>query len=653
MRRSVDRAAEQAGELMTTETPNQARPKAPRSQPGETSRRGHAPRLTGAVACVVAIRLFAGSSLLNAAGSASDQHWPQWRGPLQNGVAPHADPPTEWSETKNVKWKVKIPGEGHATPIVWGDKVFVLSASSTGKKVERPTAAGEQDQRPGGPPEGGPGGFGPGSFLGRQMLAAGDKNSDQKLSREEFSSLANAWFDKLDSEKTDKLEQEKFGQRLGDLTGPPPEVGPGGPGGFGGRGGRAGARSAGPGLFTAADANKDGTLTREEFKATFAKWFTEWDADKSGALGEDKLREGLNAALARPQFGGPGGRGGRGGFGGGPPPDEVYQFAVLCLDRQSGKVLWQQTAREEAPHQARHQTGSFASASAVTDGQHVVAHFGSRGLYCYDLNGRLQWSQDLGDLRIANNFGEGSSPALFGNTLVLLWDHEGEDFIVALDKTTGQELWRQSRDERTSWSTPLIVQHDGATQVVTTATGKIRSYELASGKLLWECSGMTSNVIPSPVAGHGMVYCMSGFRGNALLAIRLGKSGDLTDSDAIAWRHGRATPYVPSPLLYGDRLYFLSNNNGVLSCFDAVTGKPLYTEQRLEQVRNVYASPIGAAGRVYLVGRDGAALVIKHGETFEVLAANELDDSIDASPVAVGKELFLRGHENLYCLAEK
>ncbi len=613
------------------------------------------------VARLALLVISGGASLLaswtgHAASSPAEQNWPQWRGPLQNGVAPHANPPTEWSETKNVKWKVKIPGEGYATPTIWGEKVFVLSAIPTGKKVEPPPAtAPDSSARPNGPPEGdgpggrgGPGGFGPGNFLGRQMLVAADKNSDRKLSRDEFTGLADAWFDKLDTDKAGKLDQEKFAERFGDVMGPPPE---GGPGGRGGRGG--GGRFIGPGFFGATDANKDNTLTREEFKGAFAKWFTDWNADKSGALTEEKLREGLNAALPRPQSGGPGGRGGRGGFGGGQPPTEVHQFVVFCLDRQTGKVLWQQAAREEVSHQARHQTGTFSSPSAITDGQHVFAHFGSRGLYCYDLNGKLQWSQDFGDLRIANNFGEGSSPALHGGTIVLNWDHEGDDFIVALDKATGKELWRQPRDERTSWSTPLVVEHEGKPQVVTTATGKIRSYELSTGKLIWECAGLTPNVIPSPVAGHGMVYCTSGFRGNALLAIRLGKSGDLTDSDAIVWRHNKATPYVPSPLLYEDKLYFLSNNNGVLSCFDALAGKPFYSEQRLEQIRNVYASPVGAAGRVYIAGRDGTTLVIKNSESLEVLAANKLDDGIDASPAAVGKALFLRGHENLYCIAEK
>jgi outer membrane protein assembly factor BamB len=305
------------------------------------------------------------------------------------------------------------------------------------------------------------------------------------------------------------------------------------------------------------------------------------------------------------------------------------------------------------PHEGHHRDHGFASHSPVTDGQRVYAWFGSRGLHCYDLDGQLKWSKDFGRMQTKNSFGEGSSPALHGNVIVVTWDHEDEDFITALDKETGKELWRQARDEETSWATPLIVPHDGKAQVVTSATRKIRSYDLATGKLLWECAGMTANVIPTPVAADGLVYPISGFRGNALLAIRLGRAGDLTDSDAIAWRHNRSTPYVPSPLLYGDRLYFFASNNSILSCFDAKSGKAVLDAQRLEGPSGFYASPLGAGGRVYLTGRNGVSVVIKHADTLEVLATNRLDDRFDASPAAAGPELFLRGHENLYCLAEK
>ena len=454
---------------------------------------------------------------MTASASAPNDNWPQWRGPLQNGVAPAADPLTTWSETNNVKWKVKIPGSGQATPIIWDNRVFIQTAIPTGKKVEaKPAEAAEQ------PPPPRP-----------------------------------------------------------DSDGPPPRKGPG-------------------------------------------------------------------------RFGGPSGGKGRGGFGGGAKPTEVYQFTVLCLDRQTGKVLWQQIAREEVPHEGYRQgEGSFASSSGLTDGKHFFAYFGSRGLFCYDLDGKPQWNQDLGKMRMAMGFGEGSSPALYHDTLILNRDNEDNSFIIALDKNTGKTLWKKPREEHTSWSTPLIIERDGKAQAVVTATGKVRSYDVTSGDVLWECGGLTRNVIPCPVADANMVYCMSGFQGNALLAIRLGRTGDLTGSDAIAWTHNKSTPYVPSPLLYGDKLYFFANNNGILSCLNTKSGDPLINAERLEDLSGVYASPLGAAGRVYLAGRNGVTVVLKQSDKLEVLATNRLDDKFDASPAAAGKDLFLRGREYLYCITEK
>ena len=277
----------------------------------------------------------------------------------------------------------------------------------------------------------------------------------------------------------------------------------------------------------------------------------------------------------------------------------------------------------------------------------------ARGLYCYDLDGKLQWSQDFGDMRIFNGFGEGSSPALYKDTLIVTWDHEGDSFIFALDKHTGKTLWKNPREERTSWATPLVVEHEGKPQIVTDATSRIRSYDLVSGKLIWECAGLTRNVIPSPVGADGMVYAMSGFQGNALLAIHLGRTGDITGTDAIAWSHTKSTPYVPSPLLYGDKLYFFAGNNGVLSCFDIRVGKALIDAERIDALQGVYASPVGASGRVYLTGRNGVTVVIKQSDKLDKLATNQLDEKFDASPAAVGKDLFLRGHEYLYCIAEK
>jgi outer membrane protein assembly factor BamB len=446
-------------------------------------------------------------ALLTATAASSDANWPHWRGPLAVGAAPDgANPPVRWTESENVKWKIRIPGYGTSTPIVWGDRVFILSAIANNN------------------PE-------------SQTSSAAPATPNQQTSS--------------------------------------PEARPGG------------RRGGGPG----------GAPQPEQPKTT-------------------------------------------------------YQFVVLAYDRDSGDLLWQTTAREEVPHEGHHRDHGYASYSPVTDGEHLFVNFGSRGLYAFDFDGNLKWEKDLGRMRTRMGFGEGGSLALHDNTLVINWDHEAEDFIVAVDKRDGRELWRNDRDEITSWSTPLVVVHDDRPQVIVSATSRIRSYDLATGHQIWECGGMTQNVIPTPVAGHGLVYATSGFRGNALLAIRLGREGDLTDSDAIAWRHNRNTPYVPSPLLYQERLYLFSGNSGRLSSFDALTGKIHIDAENIPNLPGVYASPVAAANRLYLVGREGQTTVLNHADTVDVLADNKLDDHFDASPAISGNLLFLRGHQHLYCLAE-
>jgi outer membrane protein assembly factor BamB len=270
------------------------------------------------------------------------------------------------------------------------------------------------------------------------------------------------------------------------------------------------------------------------------------------------------------------------------------------------------------------------------------------------MEGNLKWKKDLGDMQTKLGFGEGSSPALHGDTLVITWDHEGQSFIIALDKMTGEQLWKVDRDEMTTWATPLVVENNGQAQVITNGTSRIRSYDLRTGDLLWESSGMTQNVIPSPVFGDGLVFLASGFRGNALQAIRLAAAkGDVSGTDAIAWTYDRDAPYVPTPLLYKGLLYFLKTNSNILSCLDAQTGKVHYSKQRLDGINGVYASPTAVGDRVYILGRDGTAVVLRPGPEFEVLAVNELDDGFDASPALAGSEIFLRGRKHLYCISEQ
>jgi outer membrane protein assembly factor BamB len=290
----------------------------------------------------------------------------------------------------------------------------------------------------------------------------------------------------------------------------------------------------------------------------------------------------------------------------------------------------------------------------VTDGEHVIANFESRGLYAFDMQGTPVWQVDLGDKQMRNEFGEGSTPALHGNHLVLVWDHQGQSFIVAFDKRTGKELWRTNRDEIDTWATPLIIEHDGRAQVITSGMNKVRAYDLQTGQEIWTAPGTTMNPIPSPVAGDGMVFVTSGFRGNNLKAIRLdGAKGDLSGTGHVRWSLDRDTPYVPSPLLYDNVLYILKTNNGLLSAFEAPTGKPFYQLQRLDKAPNVFSSPVGAQGRVYIAGREGTTVVFKHGPSFEVLAENTLDDGFDASPALVENTIYLRGTKYLYAIAER
>jgi outer membrane protein assembly factor BamB len=421
------------------------------------------------------------------AASAGD-YWPTWRGPNATGAAEKANPPLTWSETKNIKWKVKLPGQGSSSPVIWADRIFFQTAIKTNKKGS--------------------------------------------------------------SDKKNKPKEEQP-------------------------------------------------------------------------------------------------------FHGGEAPTNIYKFDVVCMDRKTGKILWQKTASEALPHEGHHPTASFASYSPVTDGKYVWASFGSRGTHCYDINGKHKWSRDLGKMKTRNAFGEGASPALAGNALIVLMDQEGDSFIYALDKKTGKTIWKKPRDEATGWSTPVVVEVKGKLQVIVNATNLVRSYDAKNGNLIWYCGGQTKNAIPCPVVGFGKVFCTSGFRGNALLAIELGRTGDLSGSDAITWQVNQSTPYTPSPLLYGKNIYVLWGNKGYISSYQAKTGKPNFVRKTLKAIKEVYASPVGAAGRIYIVGRNGKCLVLKNSDKFEKLATNVLDDEIDASPAIVGDQLFLKGKKHLYCIANK
>lgn len=348
-------------------------------------------------------------------------------------------------------------------------------------------------------------------------------------------------------------------------------------------------------------------------------------------------------------------QGERRGPGGGAGPLVEHHFEVLCIDKNSGKKLWQKTAAVAKPHEGYHQQyGSFASNSPVTDGEHVFAFFGSRGVYAYDFAGNLKWKKDFGvQMKMHLAFGEGIAAVLEGNTLLLTFDHGGDSFLAALNKNTGEELWRAAREEISNWAAPLVVEHEGRKQIVVAATKKVRSYDFESGKLIWESAGLGMNTIPAPVRQGDLVYVMSGYRDPNLMAIRLGRTGDLTGTDAIVWSETRGTSYTSSPVLHDGKLYVLTDR-GMLSCFNAESGEPYYHQVRLPGTHTFKASPVGAAGKLYLSSEEGDVIVVKMGPEFEVIATNTLKDQMFiASPAIVDGEIFLRGPSTLFCISEK
>ena len=421
----------------------------------------------------------------NGAGVDPLDQWPAWRGPLSTGEAPRAQPPTTWSETDNLRWKTRLPGRGHGSPIVWGNRIYLTTAVPLGEEL--------------------------------------------------------------------------------------------------------------PPRSTKSPGSHDNT-----------------------------------------------------------PATHRQRYLALAIDRDSGQILWQTTLREAFPHDGGgHYTGSLASASPVTDGRRLYVSFGSEGIYALEPDGSLAWERDLGKMYPVHGHGEGSSPALWRDLLFVNWDHERDSSLVALDTATGEERWRVPRDEITSWGSPIVIEHQGEPQLVVSGTRRIRAYAPATGEVLWECGGLSTNVVASPVAGGGFLFAGSSYDTKAFLAIRLeGARGDLTGTDHVAWSRNRATPYVPSPLLAGGTLFFLHHYQGVLIGVDPRTGEDRPGAFRLPGIADVYASPVAAEGKLYITDRDGTTVVYQQGARPKFLAENRLDDQFSASAAIAGQQFFLRGERWLYCLGD-
>ena len=328
-----------------------------------------------------------------------------------------------------------------------------------------------------------------------------------------------------------------------------------------------------------------------------------------------------------------------------------HSFVVMCVDRASGKILWQHEAIKRKPKEGHHRDGSYASASPVTDGKHVYFNFGSSGLYCYSLDGKQVWKRtDLGEMQMRGSFGEGSSIALSENKLILPWDHEGQSKILALNKATGETIWEQKRDEPSNWATPVVADIAGKKQIIQSGENYSRGYDLENGKELWRSSGLSSRPVSTPVV-VGNVGIFSSARGNYRLnAYALDRTGDIS-SEPI-WKINEKSPDCPSLLLSGERLFYTAGNLGVVSCANANDGALIFDAQRLSGIKGMYSSPVAADGKVFLTGRSGKTVVIADSNEFKLLATNDIGEPVDATLALVGNQIFIRGNRHLFCIQE-
>jgi outer membrane protein assembly factor BamB len=424
--------------------------------------------------------------VLTQSGAAAE--WPQWRGPGGQGISEEKNLPTEWTATKNIKWKTPIEGRGHSSPIVWGKKIFLTTA------------------------------------LDGAVVPGRTPGVTHKMS--------------------------------------------------------------------------DGS-----------------DFVHPDAVGAD-LR---------------------------------HTFKVICIDRESGKILWERVAYEGPVHDSRHKKASFASSTPATDGKYVFAFFGSEGLYAYDFNGKLMWKQDLGKLGTAS-VGYGVSPILYGNLVIMQCDESGlNSFIAAFDKKTGKEAWRAPRKVDVTWSTPVLVQAGKRTELVASAAEAIIAYDPMTGKELWRHKGLESNAVPTPVVSNDLVVLTSGSPNKIALALRAGGSGDVTGTSQLVWSYNKGTAYVPSPILYGEYLYLMTGN-GTLTCLEAKTGKVIYEGGRVPKSIPFSASPVAYEGKVLITSEEGETYMVKAGPKHEILGTNSVGEPVFASPAIADGKIFIRGVNNLFAI---
>jgi len=431
-----------------------------------------------------------------AAAVAAKGHWPQFRGAFAAGVADGQNLPDEWDATtgKNVRWKVRIPGLAHASPIVWGDKLFVTSAISS---------------------------------------------RDDATIR--------------------------------------------------------------PGLYGDGDASEDMS---------------------------------------------------------------VHKFTVYCLDKKTGNILWERVAYEGVPRSKRHIKATYNNCTPATDGQYVIAHFGAEGLYAYDMDGKLLWKKDLGDLNVGAydlpeyEWGPASSAIIYDGKVIVQCDTSEKDYLLACDVRTGETVWKTERNELPSWGTPTIYPGAARAELVTNGSNFIMGYDPGSGKELWRLGGSSKITAPTPVFHDDLIIVCSG-RGpeRPVFAIKGGATGDITlpagqDSSAqIAWHREKLGPYMPTPVIYRGAVYSLQNQ-GILTSFDLRTGEKIFRKRLHHAGAGFSASPVAADGKLYCAGEDGDVFVVKASKDFEVVSQNPMGEVLMATPAISDGTLYIRGEKSLFAVGK-
>ena len=354
-------------------------------------------------------------------------------------------------------------------------------------------------------------------------------------------------------------------------------------------------------------------------------------------------------------------------FGDVEPSDDVakHTWKVYCLDKLTGKTLWEVVSQEGPPKTKRHPKSSQASATPATDGKHLAVFFGSEGLFLYDLNGKLLWKKDLGNLNAGwfydpdYEWAIAASPIIFQNLVIVQCDIQKNSFIAAFDLASGKEIWRTKRDEIPSWGTPTVVEGPKGAELVANGTGAIRGYDPLTGKVLWTLTAKNSEITtPTPFAGQGLVYVTSGYPPvQPIYAIKPGARGEIappagqSKTDNIAWSMQRGGPYMPTPIVVGDLLYVIQNN-GILAAYNAKTGERAYQNRVTSKTSAHSASPVAADGRLYLPSEDGEVFVVKAGPAFELLSSNPVGEPLMASPAISGDILIIRGQNHVFAFGE-